>query len=335
MAGSKRQQIVAAFQGAPAGFDVLILSPKAGGVGLTITAANHVIHLSRWWNPAVEDQATDRVYRIGQTRPVTIHLPLAVHPDPSIGPFSFDQRLDDLMDRKRALSRGLLVPPESDKDVDELLDGVLDGEGPEAIALLEEAASAEPEPAAEAQAIPSTRPSRPRLSLRTPVEAAETRQLELRRVEYREGGARDFAIFEQYTANAAILRLEVRDPYCCAEENSRRHLVNFIKRLDGKAGKVGLVQVVAYDADSVQKRVPESSTDQRRDLEQRWQRELPGVPLQFSQKSRRSAGDFHDRSIRASLANGDAVIWDLGRGIDGIMNPRRACTVNAFYERIS
>ncbi len=43
-----------------------ILSPKAGGVGLTLTAANHVVHLSRWWNPAVEDQATDRAYRIGQ-----------------------------------------------------------------------------------------------------------------------------------------------------------------------------------------------------------------------------------------------------------------------------
>ena len=46
----------------------MILSPRAGGVGLTLTAANHVIHLSRWWNPAVEDQCTDRVFRIGQRR---------------------------------------------------------------------------------------------------------------------------------------------------------------------------------------------------------------------------------------------------------------------------
>ncbi|WP_126174376.1 DEAD/DEAH box helicase [Altericroceibacterium xinjiangense] len=332
VAGGRRQQMVGAFQGAPAGFDVLILSPKAGGVGLTITAANHVIHLSRWWNPAVEDQATDRAYRIGQTRPVTIHLPLAVHPDPGIGPFSFDRRLDDLMDRKRALSRGLLVPPESDRDVEELLGGVLDGAGAESVAPSAESLAAEPEPAAEAQPAPPPRPQRPRLSLRSPVEAAETRRAEVRRVEYREGGTRDFAIFEQYAANAAIVQLEVRDPYCCAEESSRRHLVSFIKRLQGKAAKVGLVQVVAYDADSVQTRVPESSSDQRRDLEQRWQRELPGVPLQLSQKSRRSGGDFHDRSIRARLANGDAVIWDIGRGIDGIMNPRRACTVNAFHE---
>src|SRR3546814_4442797 len=64
VAGHKRQEMVNAFQSSPSAFDVLILSPKAGGVGLTITAANNVIHLSRWWNPAVEDQATDRAYRI-------------------------------------------------------------------------------------------------------------------------------------------------------------------------------------------------------------------------------------------------------------------------------
>ena len=66
----KRKALVDAFQNA-SGFDVMILSPKAGGVGLTLTAANHAIHLSRWWNPAVEDQSTDRVYRIGQRREVT------------------------------------------------------------------------------------------------------------------------------------------------------------------------------------------------------------------------------------------------------------------------
>ena len=60
-----RQERVNAFQ-RDSGFDVMLLSPKAGGVGLTLTAANHVIHLSRWWNPAVEDQCSDRAYRIGR-----------------------------------------------------------------------------------------------------------------------------------------------------------------------------------------------------------------------------------------------------------------------------
>lgn len=74
-----RQARVNAFQ-RDSGFDVMLLSPKAGGVGLTLTAANHVIHLSRWWNPAVEDQCSDRVYRIGQTKPVHIYYPLAILP---------------------------------------------------------------------------------------------------------------------------------------------------------------------------------------------------------------------------------------------------------------
>lgn len=65
--GLKRQQIVDAFN-QKEGFAILILSAEAGGVGFNITAANHVIHLSRCWNPAKEDQATDRVYRIGQKK---------------------------------------------------------------------------------------------------------------------------------------------------------------------------------------------------------------------------------------------------------------------------
>ena len=52
---------------------VFLLSLKAGGTGLNLTRADHVIHVDRWWNPAVEDQATDRAYRIGQDRPVMVH----------------------------------------------------------------------------------------------------------------------------------------------------------------------------------------------------------------------------------------------------------------------
>jgi len=86
----------------------MILSPKAGGVGLTLTAANHVIHLSRWWNPAVEDQCTDRVFRIGQKKNVYVYYPLAIHPE--IGDSSFDINLHKLLERKRSLSRSVLMP---------------------------------------------------------------------------------------------------------------------------------------------------------------------------------------------------------------------------------
>ena len=110
--GGRRQARVNAFQTEPGGFGVMVLSPRAGGVGLTLTAANHVIHLSRWWNPAVEDQCTDRVFRIGQQRAVHVYFPLAVHPDPSLSEHSFDLRLHRLLERKRELSRDLLIAPE-------------------------------------------------------------------------------------------------------------------------------------------------------------------------------------------------------------------------------
>ena len=108
-----RQARVEAFQ-AERGFDVMLLSPKAGGVGLTLTAANHVVHLSRWWNPAVEDQCSDRVYRIGQTKPVHIYYPLAVLPEAE--EFSFDVQLQMLMDRKRNLAQNLLAAPAFTRD---------------------------------------------------------------------------------------------------------------------------------------------------------------------------------------------------------------------------
>ncbi len=69
---SKRKDIVARFQGHEY-VPFMVLSIKAGGVGLNLTAANHVIHFDRWWNPAVENQATDRAFRIGQNKNVIVH----------------------------------------------------------------------------------------------------------------------------------------------------------------------------------------------------------------------------------------------------------------------
>jgi len=357
--GHKRQEMVRTFQGSPLPFDVLILSPKAGGVGLTITAANHVIHLSRWWNPAVEDQATDRAYRIGQVRPVTVHIPIAVHPDPSIGPSSFDQRLDALMERKRSLSRGLLVPPESDRDVEDLLSDVLDGRAapagdaapqrgePQQTETSNEAETAQDDaapgeagpadsrgPAEPEQSAPPLPVRRPVLSVKTPIEAAEARTPHVQRVVYEQYGQRDWTIFEQYVRGAHIERLEIQDPYCCADNQARGRLVNFVHRFMEMASKLDTVQVVAYDADSIQTRELESTSAQRSDLEVRWQRMAGPVALHLSQRSRRSMGDFHDRFVRALLDNGDVVIWDLGRGIDGVMNAKWSCVVNVFQEHV-
>jgi hypothetical protein len=113
------QRHIDRFSASP-GFDVLILSPLAAGVGLNITAANHVIHYDRWWNPAKEDQATDRAYRIGQTRPVTVHH-LLLHP-PGDDQSGFDLKLHELVERKRALAKDFLAPSDAmEITADELL----------------------------------------------------------------------------------------------------------------------------------------------------------------------------------------------------------------------
>lgn len=117
-----RQQIVNRFQrhlDADQGFDVLVLGPKAAGTGLTLTAATHVIHLSRWWNPAVEEQCNDRVHRIGQTKQVTIHIPMAIHED--FREYSFDCLLHSLMNKKRRLASSALWPMgDTDSDAKQL-----------------------------------------------------------------------------------------------------------------------------------------------------------------------------------------------------------------------
>ncbi|MER2268726.1 DEAD/DEAH box helicase [Methylobacterium oxalidis] len=119
---AQRQAIVNRFQrhlDGNAEFDLLVLGPKAAGTGLTLTAATHVIHLSRWWNPAVEEQCNDRVHRLGQSRSVTIHVPLAIHS--SYREDSFDCLLHGLMQRKRRLAASALWPMgDAQEDIGEL-----------------------------------------------------------------------------------------------------------------------------------------------------------------------------------------------------------------------
>ena len=92
------------------GFNVIIMSPVAAGFGLNITEANHVIHYTRHWNPAKEQQATDRAYRIGQQKPVKVYYPLAVAPNDEIK--TFDIVLDELLGRKSHLASSTLFPTE-------------------------------------------------------------------------------------------------------------------------------------------------------------------------------------------------------------------------------
>lgn len=127
---ASRQKRIKVFQEAP-GFGVLVLSPVAVGFGVNIQAANHVVHYTRTWNPAKEDQATDRAYRIGQKKPVYVYYPVVYADDFT----TFDVKLDQLLTYKRTLAEDMLngsgdvtpgdfniadVVPESDaRDIDE------------------------------------------------------------------------------------------------------------------------------------------------------------------------------------------------------------------------
>ncbi|HEY4419083.1 MAG TPA: DEAD/DEAH box helicase [Pseudonocardia sp.] len=91
----RRDEMVTRFQ-AGEGPPIMLLSLKAGGTGLTLTAANHVVHLDRWWNPAVENQATDRAFRIGQRRNVQVRK--------FVCPGTVEERIDEMITKKRALS---------------------------------------------------------------------------------------------------------------------------------------------------------------------------------------------------------------------------------------
>jgi SNF2 family DNA or RNA helicase len=87
------------------GFGCMILSPRAAGTGLNITGANHVIHYTRWWNPAVEQQATDRVYRIGQEKEVNVYYPIMTADRETV-----EEKLHRLLEEKKRLAKNIIVP---------------------------------------------------------------------------------------------------------------------------------------------------------------------------------------------------------------------------------
>jgi SNF2 family DNA or RNA helicase len=126
----QRDEMVQNFQ-SPDGPPIIIVSLRAGGTGLNLTRANHVFHYDRWWNPAVEDQATDRAFRIGQTRDVTVHR-LVVQG-------TLEEQIHQLLEDKRQLADRVVGEGEtwlSELDDDALKslislgqDAVLDEEG--------------------------------------------------------------------------------------------------------------------------------------------------------------------------------------------------------------
>ncbi|MFM7426395.1 MAG: DEAD/DEAH box helicase [Elainella sp.] len=104
-ARSRRERMIAEFQDPETEPAVFILSLKAGGVGITLTKANHVFHFDRWWNPAVEDQATDRAFRIGQKKNVFVHKFVAIG--------TLEERIDQMIEDKKKLAGSIVGSDES------------------------------------------------------------------------------------------------------------------------------------------------------------------------------------------------------------------------------
>jgi SNF2 family DNA or RNA helicase len=102
---TKREQMIAEFQDPETEPSVFILSLKAGGVGITLTKANHVFHFDRWWNPAVENQATDRAFRIGQKKNVFVHKFVAIG--------TLEERIDEMIEDKKKLADSIVGADES------------------------------------------------------------------------------------------------------------------------------------------------------------------------------------------------------------------------------
>jgi len=102
---TRREQMIEAFQDPDGEPSVFVLSLKAGGVGITLTRANHVFHFDRWWNPAVEDQASDRAYRIGQQKTVFVHKFVTIG--------TLEERIDAMIQDKKALAGAIVGNDES------------------------------------------------------------------------------------------------------------------------------------------------------------------------------------------------------------------------------
>ncbi|MBW4630515.1 MAG: DEAD/DEAH box helicase [Iphinoe sp. HA4291-MV1] len=101
----RREKMIAEFQEPETESSIFILSLKAGGVGITLTKANHVFHFDRWWNPAVENQATDRAFRIGQKKNVFVHKFVAIG--------TLEERIDQMIEDKKKLSAAVVGSDES------------------------------------------------------------------------------------------------------------------------------------------------------------------------------------------------------------------------------
>ncbi len=180
---------------------VFLISLKAGGTGLNLTGADHVIHLDPWWNPAVEAQATDRAHRIGQTRPVIAYKLVARD--------TVEEKILELQDRKRALF-------EATVDADRLLVDALTREDLEAVFAAEPGAPAAKGPGARAPklALVTDAPAPPTAAAPPPTAAASPLPA---------------AVAARLAADGRLTNASVREALACDADEARRRLAAWVE----------------------------------------------------------------------------------------------------------
>lgn len=370
--GPSRQKIVDSFQNEPPGFDVLILSPKAGGVGLTLTAANHVIHLSRWWNPAVEDQSTDRIYRIGQKRTVKVWVPMAMHPQ--YGETSFDAKLHALLERKRSLSQNLLSAHEFEGDVSSLFNDVLNVKTENALQLT---TSAPHRTKANSTFSYQTHNHSDRMEPETPtsdtnydhvvhdmdgqeainevagkLQVAEQVQIAPKHREildtyvfrFKPDTPRDLGRLFQHLEGKRTKAVTYKDRYCFTTADSRANLAKLVKTLKEVTTTPESIEIVCWSPEAFREPQRESEPSQKhhfRGLMSTMGMTTPPVNVKIQAKSwpevqagRRAGNDDHAREMLVCLDGPDPERWlyIFDNSIDGLMTTGRSCTVTVVRD---
>lgn len=251
---------------------------------------------------------------------------MAVHPDPSLRESSFDFKLDQLMERKRGLSAQLLMPGETDGDLDHLFDSLFE----QGNAGATDVSAFDQDPAGTGTPPPSeVEPKREILTPRVgPIQEVSPAP---KMVRYNPGDQRDWSIFTENLSNRGIEHLVVRDPYAIAGRRNRAIVADFAAQLARKVPIVSRVTVIAWDAESARQDNYETTQRAIDEMEREWDRRFFGrVPLILELKSRGQDRGFHDRWVDALLDDGEKISWNFTSGVDGFMDTNSECMVTLW-----
>ncbi len=316
------RSVAAAFEVRAGGFDVLISASDSAG-NLEFTSVDHLIVLTRWWDSAVEDRAIASLRSLSRDNKATVYLLQAEYPDPSFRSMSLDAKLHAFVDARRSACVAGLQLKAGLADAEALFNEVIFEPDQDAEDVVQE------EIEVPSKSAPAARPggTLTLVSQPKPTSGSTVRRALPRRVVYRSGGMRDWTIFSAPLQGEEIANMVIIDPYAAAGERARRRTIDFVARLIGEGPRRFSVKLVSYGADGVGTYDDETNREQAEDMYRRWENRFGDLVLSFRPESKSGNRNLHDRSIEVRTVSGRTLIWDLGRGIDGVMTAHHQCTV--------